>query len=235
MKTSLLRILRAALVLVLPVAAAQAGEITLYTHSNFNGPALSLRGETPDLVPYNFNDRASSVVVRSGTWQLCEHADFRGRCMVVERGEYPVLAGFNDMISSAREIGGRGEWNGRDERNEHNERWDRNDRYDRDERNERHGRRWERDDERGHGHGRAPIELFSQSAFNGARLGIRNEVRTLVDYDFNDQAGSIIVNEGRWELCEHADFGGRCIVLDPGRYEFLDNMNNRISSLRRIR
>ncbi|MFC0169485.1 beta/gamma crystallin-related protein [Pseudoduganella danionis] len=232
MKISLLRFIRAAFVLALPVAMAQAGEITLYTHANFNGPAITLRGETPDLVPYNFNDRASSVVVRSGTWQLCEHADFRGRCMVVERGEYPVLAGFNDMISSVREIGGRGDWN---ERNDHNDRWDRNDRNDRNERGERHGRRWERDDERGHGNGREPIELFSQSGFNGARLGIRNEVRTLVDYDFNDQAGSIIVNEGRWELCEHADFGGRCIVLEPGRYEYLDNMNNRISSLRRIR
>lgn len=226
MKTTLLRFIRAALVLALPVAVAQAGEITLFTHSNFNGPALTLRGETPDLVPYNFNDRASSVVVRSGTWQLCEHADFRGRCMVVERGEYPVLAGFNDIISSVREIGGRGEGNGREERND---RWDRNDR------NEGHGRRWGRDDERGRGNGREAIELFSQAGFNGARLGLHNEVRTLVDYDFNDQAGSIIVNEGRWELCEHADFGGRCIVLEPGRYEYLDNMNNRISSLRRIR
>ena len=103
------------------------------------------------------------------------------------------------------------------------------------ERNERAERRGGRDEERGHGHGREAIELFSQSGFSGARLGLHNEVRTLVDYDFNDQAGSIIVNEGRWELCEHADFGGRCIVLEPGRYEFLDNMNNRISSLRRIR
>jgi len=223
MKTTLLRFIRAALVLALPAAVAQAGEITLYTHSNFNGPALTLRGETPDLVPYNFNDRASSVVVRSGTWQLCEHADFRGRCMVVERGEYPVLAGFNDIISSVREIGGR---------EERNDRWDRNDRNDR---NEGHGRHWGRDEDRGRGNGREPIELFSQAGFNGARLGLHNEVRTLVDYDFNDQAGSIIVNEGRWELCEHADFGGRCIVLEPGRYEYLDNMNNRISSLRRLR
>ncbi len=211
------------------VLAAQAGELTLFTHSNFNGPALTLRGDAPDLVPANFNDRASSVVVRSGTWQLCEHAEFRGRCMVVERGEYPVLAGFNDMISSVREISGRGEGYGRDERD------GRNDRYERHERNERGERRWGRDEERGHGHGREAIELFSQSGFSGARLGLHNEVRTLVDYDFNDQAGSIIVNEGRWELCEHADFGGRCIVLEAGRYEFLDNMNNRISSLRRIR
>jgi hypothetical protein len=220
------------------VLAAQAGELTLFTHSNFNGPAVTLRGDTPDLVPYNFNDRASSVVVRSGTWQLCEHAEFRGRCMVVERGEYPVLAGFNDMISSAREIGGRGDANGRDERDGRNDRYERNERnerYERNERNERAERRWGRDEERGHGHGREAIELFSQSGFSGARLGLHNEVRTLVDYDFNDQAGSIIVNEGRWELCEHADFGGRCIVLEPGRYEFLDNMNNRISSLRRIR
>jgi len=158
--------------------------------------------------------------------------------MVVERGEYPVLAGFNDMISSAREIGGRADGHGRDERDGRNDRYERNERserYERNERNERAERRWGRDEERGHGHGREAIELFSQSGFSGARLGLHNEVRTLVDYDFNDQAGSIIVNEGRWELCEHADFGGRCIVLEPGRYEFLDNMNNRISSLRRIR
>jgi hypothetical protein len=66
-------------------------------------------------------------------------------------------------------------------------------------------------------------------------IGHDRRHRALVAYDFNDQTGSIIVNEGRWQLCEHADFGGRCIVLEPGRYEQLDNMNDRISSLRRLR
>ncbi|MBV6320083.1 beta/gamma crystallin-related protein [Duganella violaceipulchra] len=218
MKPFLHRLTRAALLLAATAtAAAHAGELTLYTHSNFAGPPLTLRGTTPDLEPLGFNDRTSSVIVRSGTWQLCEHANFQGRCMMVERGEYPALEGFNDAISSVREVSGR---DGRDERGE------------------RDGRRGERDDDRGYGYGhrREAIVLFSKSRFGGAKLELHNnEVRTLERYDFNDQAGSVIVNEGRWELCEHADFGGRCIVLDPGRYERLDDMNNQISSLRRVR
>lgn len=211
------RLIRAAVLLAAPLlaVAAHAGELTLFTHANFAGPPLTLRGSAPDLEPLGFNDRASSVIVRSGTWQLCEHAEFRGRCMVVERGEYPVLEGFNDMISSVREINGGG--GGRDDHDQ------------------RGGRRWDRDDDRGYGHRREPIVLFSKSGFGGAKLELHDAVRTLERYDFNDQAGSIIVNEGRWELCEHADFGGRCIVLEPGRYEYLDDMDNRISSLRRLR
>lgn len=213
MKPFLHRLTRAALVLATAAAAsAHAGELTLFTHSNFAGPPLTLRGSEPDLDRLGFNDRASSVVVRSGTWQLCEHSEYRGRCMVVERGEYPVLDGFNDTISSVREISGGG---GRDYRDD-------------DHRNDR-GR------DSGYGHHREPIVLFSKSGFGGAKLGLRDAVRTLDQYDFNDQVSSVVVNEGSWELCEHADYGGRCIVLEPGRYEYLDNMNNRISSLRRIR
>jgi hypothetical protein len=230
MKNFLLRLTSSALMLAAPVlfaAGAQAGEMTLYTHANFGGASVTLRGTTPDLVPLGFNDRTSSVVVRSGAWELCEHADFRGHCIVLERGEYPVLEGFNDQVSSAREVAGRG----RDYQDQ---------RGDRDNRDNRAYRDNDRDDRRGYerGHGRhgEAIILFSHAGFSGAKVELRNDVvRTLVDYDFNDQAGSIIVNEGRWQLCEHADFGGRCIVLDPGRYEQLDNMNNRISSLRRLR
>ncbi len=218
MKPILHRLTRAAILLAATVAAAaHAGELTLYTDSNFSGQPLTLRGSTPDLAPLGFNDRTSSLIVRSGTWQLCEHANFQGRCMTFERGEYRALDGFNDAVSSVREVNG----GGRDGR---------------DERDDRGGRRGERDDERGYGQRREAIVLFSKSRFGGAKLELHNnEVRTLDRYDFNDQAGSVIVNEGRWELCEHADFGGRCIVLEPGRYERLDDMNNQISSLRRLR
>lgn len=204
-------------------AAAHAGEVTLYTDDNFGGRSVTLRGATPDLVPLGFNDRTSSVIVRSGTWELCQHAGFQGQCITLQRGEYRRLEGFNDAVSSAREVGGR------DDRGP-GPGW-------RDERDGRDGRD-PRDGDRGDRGGyerQQDIVLFAQARFGGRRIEPRGDVRTLDAYDFNDQAGSIIVNEGRWELCEHADFRGKCVVLGPGRYEFLDDMNNRISSVRRVR
>jgi hypothetical protein len=190
-------------------AAAHAGELTLFSDDNFGGRSVTLRGPTPDLVPLGFNDRTSSVMVRSGSWELCEHANFQGHCTVLQRGEYRRLEGFNDKVSSAREVGDR----------DHNDRGDRGDRPG-----------------LGGGPGRQePIVLFAQASFGGRRAELHGDARKLDDYDFNDRAGSVIVNEGRWELCEHADFGGHCIVLNPGRYEFLNDMNNRISSVRRLR
>jgi hypothetical protein len=86
--------------------AAHAGEITLFTDDRFGGREVTLRRETPDLSDLGFNDRASSLVVRSGRWELCADANFRGYCQVFEPGKYPRLEGFNDKLSSARELGG---------------------------------------------------------------------------------------------------------------------------------
>lgn len=212
MNTFLSRLLNTTVLLTatsLLAAAAHAGEITLYTDDNFGGASVTLRSATPDLVDYGFNDRASSVIVRSGSWELCEHSGFRGRCIVLQRGEYRRLEGFNDEVSSVREVGERG----------------RDDRDDRGDRGDRGG--WGRRGE--------AIVLFAHAGFGGRRAELRNDAHALDDYDFNDQAGSVIINEGQWELCEHADFRGKCILLGPGRYEQLGDMNNRISSVRRVR
>ena len=214
MKNLFSRLLTTTLLLA---GVAHAGEITLYTDDNFGGRSVTVRGATPDLVQQGFNDRTSSVIVRSGSWELCQHAGFQGQCMTLQRGEYRQLKGFNDQVSSVREVGGR-------------------DRDDRDGRGPGgHGDRDDRDG-RGPGYGRGEaIVLFAQANFGGRRAELPGDVRKLDDYDFNDRAGSVIVNEGRWELCEHANYGGRCIVLNPGRYDRLDDMNNRISSVRRLR
>ena len=47
---------------------------------------------------------------------------------------------------------------------------------------------------------------------------------------------SAVVNGGPWEVCEHAQFEGRCIVLRPGNYESLDRvgMSSQISSVRPV-
>lgn len=87
--------------------AAQAGaEITLYSGEDFRGQSVTTDHAIGNFGRTDFNDRASSVVVNSGRWEVCEHAHFEGRCMVLRPGNYPSLAsmGMNDKVSSAREV-----------------------------------------------------------------------------------------------------------------------------------
>lgn len=102
----------AGLVLVAASQAAQAAEMTLYEHVNFGGGQLTLRGWTPNIGSTGFNDRTSSIVVVSGRWEVCTDSDFKGGCTTLGPGEYPVLTGMNDQISSAREVGTNGDRRG---------------------------------------------------------------------------------------------------------------------------
>ena len=100
-------ILPRALALAAVVAAGHASAaITLFGHDNFHGPRVTLTQPAPDFREFNFNDRASSVIVEGEPWEVCEHADFGGRCMILRPGRYPDLraTGLNDRISSVRRI-----------------------------------------------------------------------------------------------------------------------------------
>jgi hypothetical protein len=91
-------------------ALVTAQEITLFQGDNFNGPRYSANGSVTNLADVGFNDRASSVTIRGGSWQLCSDAYFRGQCVTLNPGNYPSLAamGLNNSVSSLREIG----WHG---------------------------------------------------------------------------------------------------------------------------
>jgi hypothetical protein len=218
------RLFAAAAVLAACTHAAYAGEMTLFADSDFRGSRVSVQRDTPDLNRVGMNDRVSSIIVRSGVWVVCEHRDFGGYCAEFGPGEYRNLPRFNDNISSVREITRGG--SGRGDRD-----------YDRDSNRgnygDRDGRRDEyrdgRDDRGG------AVELFSGQRFEGNEITLSGDARSLNGAGFNDRVGSIIIREGRWEFCEHGDFRGQCVVYGPGRYPFLEQMNNRISSMRRVR
>ena len=88
-------------------AGAAAAEIVLYENENFNGRRFAAGGSIPNLQYGGFNDLASSVIVRSGSWQLCSEPFFRSGCVTLGPGEYPSpnRAGLNDRVSSVREVG----------------------------------------------------------------------------------------------------------------------------------
>src|SRR3954462_11839933 len=93
---------------VLAVSAfPAAADITLYSREAYDGRYISFSGGERNLNSQNFNDRASSAIVRGGRYEVCEDSDFRGRCVVLRPGQYPSLAamGIGGGISSVRAVG----------------------------------------------------------------------------------------------------------------------------------
>ncbi|HSI49877.1 MAG TPA: beta/gamma crystallin-related protein [Ideonella sp.] len=89
---------------VLALSAPAMAEVTFYQNDRFEGRSVSVQTRVDDLHRYGFNDRASSVDVRGGRWEVCEDSNFRGRCVVLRSGSYPSLRdmGLNDRVTSAR-------------------------------------------------------------------------------------------------------------------------------------
>lgn len=88
-------------------AVVCAQEITLFEDDDFRGQRYSATSSIPDLGGSGFNDRASSVMIRGGSWQLCSDSYYRGQCVTLGPGNYSSLGamGMNDRVSSLREIG----------------------------------------------------------------------------------------------------------------------------------
>jgi uncharacterized protein YcfJ len=85
-------------------------------------------------------------------------------------------------------------------------------------------------------HAVAQITLYENDGFRGRVYGTNNQVRNFDTVGFNDRASSVVVEGGRWEVCDDAGFSGRCMILRRGSYESLGamGMNDRISSVRRV-
>lgn len=81
------------------------GEVVIYSGTYMRGDALPVSGDAPDLVRAGFNDRARSVEIRSGVWQLCTDDGYRGRCEVVNASVPDLGAlGLSGSLSSLRPL-----------------------------------------------------------------------------------------------------------------------------------
>ena len=89
-------------------AQAQPGRgatATLYDQPNFQGNSVTITQSVSDLGKWRFNDRARSARFE-GTWRICEHDQFKGRCQEV-RGDVPHLNayGLAEQITSLEPVG----------------------------------------------------------------------------------------------------------------------------------
>jgi len=80
------------------------------------------------------------------------------------------------------------------------------------------------------------ITLYERPSFNGPSFVANDRIETVSRQGtFSDTASSIVVNDGRWEVCSQAYFRGRCMELLPGNYPGISvSLNGRIASARQI-
>jgi uncharacterized protein YcfJ len=88
----------------LGIATHAGAQVTFYEGESFHGRAFTTQQQVQDFARIGFNDRASSVVVASGRWEVCEDARFDGRCVLLRPGNYDSLRslGLENRISSVR-------------------------------------------------------------------------------------------------------------------------------------
>lgn len=181
-----------------------APSIVLYDEPNFLGRSIRVEGIVDSLE--RFNDRARSMIVYSGEWELCQHDRFRGDCMVFREGQHAHLGPLSGDVSSLRPLApvtlpvepGPGEIGG----------WGRG----------------------------ARAVLYSGTGFRGRSIVVNdNIVDNLQGSGFNDRVSSLRIERGYWLFCSDAHFNGACRTFGPGDYpELPAALNDRISSGRRI-
>lgn len=197
------------------LALCASAQVTFFEQHNFEGQAVTVDKPMADLGGFSFSDADVSVVVAGGAWELCEGAQYSGRCVVLRPGSYGSIGaiGLRRGILSARAlhadprvadprrppvvvptphplphvtpIGTR-------------------------------------------------VTLYEHDGYRGQSVTIDRPIADLDRVGFNDRASSVEVVGEPWQLCEDVRFGARCVVLQVGRHPSLGSMglNDRVSSVR---
>lgn len=266
-----------------PLALAQDAppSVVLYDGQGYSGPPQVVIGAEGKLDRLGFDDRASSLRVRAGQWELCDEAEFKGRCELISESQADLGAiGLNNALSSLRPAvepasrkvdadivlySGRnysGQARGFDdseaalshfgfndearsvevnagvwllcEDREFDGQCELVDRSVRDLRDldlDREVSSLQRSPyaEGPSGYGAA---LFDRTKFRGRFIGVDQAHTELRNEDFNDDARSILVNRGRWLICEDQRYGGRCEVVSRSIADLEElGLDRRISSI----
>jgi hypothetical protein len=79
-------------------------QLVMYEREGFRGRSVVIDKESRNLDRRGLGDRASSIVVERGRWEVCEKPRFAGRCAMLRQGNYPSLkaSGLDGKISSVR-------------------------------------------------------------------------------------------------------------------------------------
>ncbi|MDB5751316.1 MAG: hypothetical protein JWP65_1737 [Ramlibacter sp.] len=83
----------------------------------------------------------------------------------------------------------------------------------------------------------ATVTLYSENGFRGRSFSVDRQVSDFAQIGRRENASSVYVERGRWEVCSEPNFQGKCMVLRRGGYESLQElgMDNTLASIRPVR
>lgn len=188
----------------LPPPPTSNNQVVLFEAEGFGGRTFTTETAVADFRRSGFNDRASSAIVSGERWEVCQDTQFGGPCAILRPGRYPSLTAMGL-----------------------------NDRIS----SVRTVGRPQAEAPRGVPVPAPPVSqavFYENEGFRGRSFTADAAVTDLRQGGFNDQASSVVVSGGHWEVCQDARFGAPCVVLRPGQYPSLQAMglNDRISSVR---
>ncbi|MEO6748759.1 MAG: beta/gamma crystallin-related protein [Casimicrobiaceae bacterium] len=226
-----------------PYPGTQPPPVVLYEQYDFGGANTAISARVDNLDITQWNDRAMSMLINEGNWELCTDAFFHGRCNVFGPGSYRDLGnGLVGQVSSLRRVD-----NGRSARDA--------------------GiyppppppaypppTAYAPPSANAPSSAYAPpvpayvppapaayppriprAILFSERDFRGRQVVIDGDLPDLDGTEFNDRAVSLRVEAGFWQFCTDAGYAGDCRAFGPGDYPDLpDGFEGRISSVRRV-
>lgn len=88
----------------LVIGSQAIAQVVLYEREGYRGRSVVVDKDMRNLDRRGLGDKANSIVVERGRWEVCEQPRFQGRCAVLRRGNYPNLrgTGLEANISSIR-------------------------------------------------------------------------------------------------------------------------------------
>lgn len=88
----------------------------------------------------------------------------------------------------------------------------------------------------GSGGGFGQITLYKHPNFGGKSRTYTTDVPDLNPYAFGNQASSVVIQGGVWQLCDRPNYRGYCIVVDRTQSNlWVLGFNDRAESIRRVR
>jgi hypothetical protein len=185
-----------------PPPRAGGPGVELFDQFNFAGSRFPVGERVDNLDVTRWNDRAASMIVHWGSWELCTDAYYRGECAIYGPGSYPDIGGgLTRQLSSIRPAGDRTTSSGYAPPAPMPP------------------------------YGGARAVLFDQHDFGGGSVVLESGAPNFDPLGFNDRAQSIRVESGTWLFCTDAGYRGDCFTFRPGDYPNLPGgLERRVSS-----